>query len=432
MAPRQQQDAAYEEDVKFDSDLAKKTLNGEGDTTSDESASSDSSSTCAPAATVEYGRSPSLVKAVPDITPSPMPFHHRVVADLSAMVVPGLFYLGPSLLSATIPLLFWKWRVGLGLLLANAFLAYAPVSPWPAFRQCFQLWYERHDFHHNLLQLPPAPLASSSTSASSQETHPASKQNVEDTSVVIYSTHPHGVIPIHGYLWCAMLDQLFPQRYGVGALTDIALRLPFLRHVMSWLGSTNASKNNLVRHLEAGTNLYILPGGVAEIFLACPGKHVIKTPRRGLMKLALQTGALLVPCYAFGASDFYHQLATYQYEVDTVKKSNNGDPTNWIGKLQRTISRQMKGGFTFFWGTFGTPLAFAVKCSYVLGDPIEPVVGTLGQGRMNNGKQTCQLIPEPTDEQIDELLYRYMAALIRLFEQYKAEAGYPDAELIFE
>jgi hypothetical protein len=246
-----------------------------------------------------------------------------------------------------------------------------------------------------------------------------------------------------GYLWCAFCDQHFPNRYGFGALTDIAMRLPLLRHVMSWLSSTSATKKVLLKRMNAGDNLYILPGGVSEIFLACPGRrdHVIKSPRRGLIKLALETGAVLVPIYVFGANDFYNQLATYgsntgRGAIDdrTRRTGQAAAPTmNLFGKAQRSVSRLTRGGFSFFWGQYGSPLPFEVKCSTVLGDPLESVPGTLGQERTVEGnKRTCKKIPNPTEEQIDELLYRYTDALIRLFEQYKAQAGYSDSKLLFE
>jgi hypothetical protein len=57
-------------------------------------------------------------------------------------------------------------------------------------------------------------------------------------------------------------------------------------------------------------HLYILPGGIAEIFTSTPGKHTIVAQRKGLMRLSLETGAHLYPCYVFGGTDFYDNLAT--------------------------------------------------------------------------------------------------------------------------
>uniref|UniRef100_A0A7S2YFI5 Acyltransferase n=1 Tax=Entomoneis paludosa TaxID=265537 RepID=A0A7S2YFI5_9STRA len=384
-----------------------------------------------PAATLSHGRSPTLIRAIPD--PWTQTFPYRYLGTLSAGMVPSLFYIGPLLWSLTVPtLLLVPWKYGIALGIVNLVLTWIPVTEWPRFRCWFQLWYPRYQFQHNL-----QPSNSDTTSCTS----------MEDQSLLIYATHPHGVIPIHGYLWCALCDQLQPQRYGIGALTSIALRLPLLRHVMGWLSCTSASKSTLLHHLvQKQQNLYILPGGVAEIFLARPGTHVIQTPRRGLMKLALQTGALLVPCYAFGASDFYHQLATYgdNKRQQSSSTTSASDPTNWIGKWQRALSRKFQGGFTFFWGCYGTPLPFPVPCTYVVGDPIEPVVGTLGyypppssssivDGQPNRSrKQTCRPIPNPTNAQIEELLHRYTDALVRLFEQYKEPAGHGNAELVLE
>lgn len=48
-------------------------------------------------------------------------------------------------------------------------------------------------------------------------------------------------------------------------------------------------------------NLFILPGGIAEIFTSTPGKHVVVfNRRRGIVKLALETGAHILPSYVFG------------------------------------------------------------------------------------------------------------------------------------
>jgi hypothetical protein len=370
-----------------------------------------------PAATTKFGRCPNLVKAVSSQYPSPLPFKLGLMARMMMLIVPSLFYVGPLMLSAPMFLFLVYPNAAISLLIIDAVLAFYPVKQWPFFRRYFQLWYDLFDFHHNIA-LPLDPTT----------------QKVEETSLLIYATHPHGVIPIHGYLWCAFCDQHFPERYGFGALTDIAMRLPLLRQVMGWLSSTSASKGVLIERMNAGENLYLLPGGVAEIFLACPGRHVIKAPRNSLMKLSLQTGAVLVPIYVFGANDFYSQLATCDMSPTSKKgksSCSSSDPTNLIGRVQRALSRKAKGGFTLFWGQYGLPVPYEARCSMVLGDPIEPVPGTLGQERSGN-KMTCKKVAEPTEEQIDELLYRYTYALVSLFEQYKTQAGCPEAELILQ
>lgn len=83
-----------------------------------------------------------------------------------------------------------------------------------------------------------------------------------------------------------------------------------------------------------------------------PDTHVILAKRRGLMKLALRTGAAIVPMYVFGGTNFFKQLAT-------------------DGGMLGSVSRLIKGGFTFFWGQYGLPIPFKCKCSMVMADPIK-------------------------------------------------------------
>ena len=52
----------------------------------------------------------------------------------------------------------------------------------------------------------------------------------------------------------------------------------------------------------------MLPGGLAEIFTARPGRDaIVWRQRRGLCRLSLETGARLIPMYVFGGNDFFHQ-----------------------------------------------------------------------------------------------------------------------------
>ena len=270
--------------------------------------------------------------------------------------------------------------------------------------------------------------------------------------------------------------------YGVAATTDAAQRLPVLRQLLVWLSGTSANRKNIKREMQINNqNLYILPGGVAEIFYSrrmkadCEtegvessrcrsgsrnkanggsgasnncnhptGKtHYIKGKRYGLMKLALQTGSLIVPCYAFGGTEFYDQIATIGMDDNTHVNNHDSNKMNrekkeskssyikscctLFGKFLQRISRQMKGGITFYWGQYYTPMPYPAEISIVLGDPIVPVIGTLGDetnGTGKNRKRTCKKIDNPTPEQVEELMSRYIDSMERLFDQYKHQAGY--------
>jgi diacylglycerol O-acyltransferase 2, plant len=144
-------------------------------------------------------------------------------------------------------------------------------------------------------------------------------------------------------------------------------------------------------------HLYILPGGVAEIFLSTPGKHEIITSRKGLMRLALETGTSIFPCYVFGGTDFFNNLAT-------------GD--NFFSRF----SRRYRMGLALFYGQFGLPMVpYAPRVTLCIADAIE-VKKWEGEG------------PVP-QELIEELQEKYAKAFQELFEKYKGVAGYPDSVL---
>merc|ERR1712146_627210 len=48
-----------------------------------------------------------------------------------------------------------------------------------------------------------------------------------------------------------------------------------------------------------------MPGGIAEMFYGIDEEQIILRKRKGFCKLALQTGACLVPCYCMGANQVY-------------------------------------------------------------------------------------------------------------------------------
>lgn len=200
--------------------------------------------------------------------------------------------------------------------------------------------------------------------------------------------HPHGIVPIQALLWSAYCDQYLSNEnralYGFGAAADVVGYIPFLRNIMGWLSGGSASykalKDGLTKGISPVVNaagrtprhLYILPGGVAEIFTSTVGRNaIVFKSRKGLARLSLETGAELIPTYVFGGTDFFHNLAT-------------GD------SILSKISRNLRAGVTIFWGHFGLPIPFTPRVTMCIADPI-PVTKWVGDG------------PVP-EELIDELL----------------------------
>jgi hypothetical protein len=176
--------------------------------------------------------------------------------------------------------------------------------------------------------------------------------------------------------------------------------------------SVNATSKRICK------NLYILPGGVAEIFLSKPGSHdIIFQNRKGFVKLSVETGAELVPCYVFGGTDFFQNLATN----DSI-----------LSKL----SRKFRMGLTIFWGQYGLPIPYAPKVTMVIGKPI-PVPKKLEAAKTSNTTEietnkssTKDMKSDPIlQATINELHSQFLVEIDALFNRYKSLAGYPEAEL---
>ena len=276
---------------------------------------------------------------------------------------------------------------------------FLPPIEIPAIRKIFELWYEIFDFHHNM---------------SPQDIDRIVREG--KTKQFIIGMHPHGIIPLQAFLWTAYADQYlrldgteYEPLYGFGAAADAVNYIPILRNIMHFLSAGSAAYKVLLKGLTEGKSLpcnnagrkprhlYILPGGVAEVFASEVGRHaIVFKDRRGLIRLSLQTGAELIPCYVFGGTDFFHNLAT-------------------TGNLLAQLSRKYKMGITWFWGKFGLPIPFTPKVTMCIGEPLAVEKWT-GEGR----------IP---DDVIDELHQRYIDAIQNLFDKYKVHVGYPDAAL---
>jgi len=273
----------------------------------------------------------------------------------------------------------------------------------------------------------------------------------------IIAMHPHAIIPLHGFLWGAICDQLLPHMYGYGGTTEFAMRLPVLRHILQYLSVGSANKERILMEMQTnGQNLFILPGGVAEIFLShrrqqqsdnnttlLPNTQTIKARRYGLMKLALETGAIIYPAFVFGATDLLDQLTPVEKRSrdDNDHSRKTTTMLDFLGNMMQFMSRKIKGGLTVFYGRYYLPIPYTPQLSMVLGNPIHPVVEiedkdnaassstAMKDNVRGEKKRTCRRVENPTTEQVEELTERYVDALQCLFEQYKEEAGFPNDSL---
>ena len=311
---------------------------------------------------------------------------------LSFFSIPISFFLFVPIVWTTVPMIatVYALTVFLSLIL--------PPKEWPLFRKVGQLWYEEFQFSSNI----------SNESISNW-------MNYAENRKIIFAMHPHGIVPFQAILWAAFCDQYLcdsetgKKLYGFGAAADIVMYIPFLRNIIAWLSGGSASykplKDGLLKGLAPSVNaagrkpqnLFILPGGIAEIFCSKPANHtIVLKNRKGLVKLAVETNADMCPCYVFGGTDFFYNLATNQ------------------GFLS-SFSRKFRIGFTLFWGRWRLPIPFAPRVTMVIGRPI-----------------AVPHIPDDDEKKsqtIEAMHAAFLSGMTALFDKYKAAAGYPDALL---
>ena len=278
-------------------------------------------------------------------------------------------------------------------------LAMVPLREWVWARTWGELWFE-------IFQV--------STNMSPAQIQSFCEGDTNGNHYVI-CMHPHGIVPFQGLLWAAFCNLYLKDGnghsiYGFGAVADVVLMLPVLRSLMGFLACSGAGYAALYLGLAEGRctaanaagrrpkHLFILPGGIAEVFVSTPGEHkIVFRKRYGLVKLAIETGSSLIPCYVFGGTDFFHNLITAD---------------NLLAKW----SRKLRVTFTIFYGRWGLPIPFTPRVTMVFADPL-PVT-----------KWNPQDGPIPK-KLIEDLHEQYETAIKDVFDRYKVVAGYPGVEL---
>jgi len=189
-------------------------------------------------------------------------------------------------------------------------------------------------------------------------------------------------------------------------------------------GFCSADKRTLLGRLRDGESLVLVPGGAREALLTHPKtmKLALKR-RRGFVKLAVETGAGLVPCLGFGENDVFdtHGVAgtSENGNVATTNTSNAHGHHRWISKLQHWFM-----GITSFSLPIWTNLIpNRTPIHVVVGKPIRfpnDIDGhTSYEGRSQQATAKC----------VDECHALYVKALCELYEENKHKYGYGNVPL---
>ncbi|KAH8551968.1 diacylglycerol acyltransferase type 2A [Umbelopsis sp. PMI_123] len=233
--------------------------------------------------------------------------------------------------------------------------------------------------------------------------HIVKEEDLDPSKNYIFGYHPHGIISMGSFCTFSTnatgFDDLFPGiRPSLLTLTS-NFNIPIYRDYLMACGLCSVSKTscqNILAKGGPGRSIAIVVGGASESLNARPGVMDLVLKRRfGFIKIAIQTGASLVPTVSFGENDLYEQ----------VESNENSKLHRWQKKIQHALGFTMplfhgRGVFNYDIGL----LPHRHPIYTIVGKPIP--VPSVKDGRTK-------------DEIVKELHDTYMQAVQDIYDRYK-------------
>ncbi|KAL3145161.1 hypothetical protein ABBQ38_001761 [Trebouxia sp. C0009 RCD-2024] len=188
--------------------------------------------------------------------------------------------------------------------------------------------------------------------------------DLDPAGTYLFACHPHGIVSFSSWLSFATegtgFQNLFPGlKMHVLTLTT-NLRMPFMREYLLLHGLSDVSRETCLKILSGGKgqSIMIAIGGATESLYASPGTMDLVLRRRtGFVRVALQTGASLVPVIQFGENELYSTI--------------RGSSSSGLQRFQIWMEHAVGITIPIFWGQGAiTSIGFLPKRS-----PINTVVG---------------------------------------------------------
>lgn len=204
-------------------------------------------------------------------------------------------------------------------------------------------------------------------------------------SILIW--HPHGLLSVTSVIHNGV--RIPTKGYTPTKLVslDFYHKIPFIRDLMRKAHAVSANYETIKDTLQTNS-VSIMLGGVKELLNSDPAKvYAVVKDRKGIFKIALETGTPLVPVITYGENklfqpmrnSFLDTLNSYMYSI-----FRTGIPVPTLDSLKNWV--------TLYKG------------------PLEPVYSYIGP------PVPVKQIDHPTSEDIDSLKQLYIAELKKLFE----------------
>lgn len=236
------------------------------------------------------------------------------------------------------------------------------------------------------------------------------KDSLSREGTYILASWPHALIGGGNHFFFPIFYQM--GYHPIYSSASVMKYIPFLRRFFSFVGSVDVSKSSLKRVLQvqkhqdninASTEslsassypcnvVHLVVGGIGEMFytpINAKDETIILSKRKGFIKLALETGADIIPSYTFGANQTYYRIF---------------GPGSTLAKISSLLQVSILPWF----GRWYIPMGFVPYKT-----PLMDVVGEVFHvPKLKEGE-------EVTKEMVDEVHKEFCTMMKKLFEDHK-------------
>ncbi len=199
----------------------------------------------------------------------------------------------------------------------------------------------------------------------------------------MFPFHPHGIL-CYGMNIAAQIHPFFETAEVVGS--RMSFNIPWGGLVMKFYGVEGANPENFAKLLNEKKNIMFVPGGFEEATITRYGKdRVFIKHRKGFIKMALEYGYTVHPCYTFGENRLY-----YTYTNETMGLVLN---------------------------KFKMPELMAYSTNILLPNNDVKLYTIIGKGIK------IPILPNPTQEHVDKYHQIYIEKLVELYDKWKGVCG---------
>ncbi len=143
----------------------------------------------------------------------------------------------------------------------------------------------------------------------------AGVENVPGSGPALMVANHSGVLPWDGLMINLAVRHEHPARRECRMLAlDMFALLPFLAPLLAQSGAVRANQENAERLLRKGELVGVFPEGVKGVGKPFKDRYKLaRFGRGGFVRLALRTGAPIVPCAVVGAEEVHPKLASVDW-----------------------------------------------------------------------------------------------------------------------